>query len=408
MNIIWKNLGKKYLSKIELGTLYVTFPNNETMIFGNGESPKATLEIKSLNFFKRLTFFGDIGFAESYMDKEFETDNLTNLIEIALINSKQLNTKSEDEKSLSIYNLFPFVNKFKHYLRKNSKTQSRKNISQHYDLSNEFFKLMLDDTMMYSSAVFEKVNEDLYDAQIRKLDLLAQKLNLKKGSKVLEIGSGWGAMAMHLVKNYGCEVTTLTLSNEQKKLCEQRFKEHKIEESVNIMLKDYRDMEGKFDAIVAVEMFEAVGREYFDLFFKKCESLLKVNGVLSMQIITMPDQRYESYCKGTDFIQKYIFPGGHLPSVSKILQTTTKHTKLNLLSLDDYTEHYAKTLNIWHKNFNEKLDEIKDLGFDDYFIRMWRMYLCYCEAGFLTRNINLVQLSLTRYENSHLNKGLVA
>ena len=408
MNFIWNSFGKKFLSKIEIGTLEVQYPNKEVQSYGNGNFPKAKLQINNANFFRRLMFYGDIGFAESYMDGEFESDNLTNLIEIALLNSKQLKTKSEDDKGFSVYNLFPFFNKIKHLLRKNSKTQSQKNISQHYDLSNDFFKLMLDDTMMYSAAVFEHINEDLYDAQIRKLDLLAKKLNLKKGSKVLEIGSGWGAMAMHLVKNYGCEVTTLTLSKEQKKLCEDRFKEHKIEESINIMLKDYRDMEGKFDAIVAVEMFEAVGQEYFDIFFKKCESLLKDNGVLSMQIITMPDQRYESYSKGTDFIQKYIFPGGHLPSVSRILQTTTKHTKLNLLSLDDYTEHYAKTLNVWHKNFNEKLDEIKALGFDEYFIRMWRMYLCYCEAGFLTRNINLVQLSLTRYENAKLNKGLVA
>ncbi|RXJ63210.1 cyclopropane-fatty-acyl-phospholipid synthase, partial [Halarcobacter ebronensis] len=205
------------------------------------------------------------------------------------------------------------------------------------------FKLMLDDTMMYSAAVFQNENEDLFEAQNRKLDVLAKKLNLKKGSKVLEIGSGWGAMAMHLVKKYECEVTTLTLSKEQKKLCEDRFKEHKIEESINIMLKDYRDMQGQFDAIIAVEMFEAVGREYFDIFFKKCQSLLNPSGVLVMQIITMPDQRYSSYCKGTDFIQKYIFPGGHLPSVGKILETTTKHTKLNLLHMEEFTEHYAKT-----------------------------------------------------------------
>lgn len=174
------------------------------------------------------------------------------------------------------------------------------------------------------------------------------------------------------------------------------------------MLKDYRDMKGEFDAIIAVEMFEAVGREYFDVFFKKCESLLNPTGILVMQIITMPDQRYSSYCNGTDFIQKYIFPGGHLPSVGKILDVTTNHTKLNLLHMEEFTEHYAKTLNIWHKNFNTKIDEIKDLGFDEYFIRMWRMYLCYCEAAFLTRNINLVQVAFTRYQNIALNKGLVA
>ncbi|XPV70383.1 MAG: class I SAM-dependent methyltransferase [Halarcobacter sp.] len=408
METFWNKVGDKFLSKIKEGTLEVTFSNGKTRIYGNNKKPKAKLLLNNANIFKRLTLYGDIGFAESYMDKDFECDNLSSLIEIALINSDSLETKSEDEKRLSFYNLFPVLNKIKHYMRRNSKTRSQKNISQHYDLSNQFFKLMLDDTMMYSSAVFENPNESLYEAQKRKIDILAKKLNLKKGSKVLEIGSGWGAMAMHLVKEYECEVTTLTLSKEQKKLCEDRFKEHNIEESINIMLKDYRDMKGEFDAIIAVEMFEAVGREYFDVFFKKCESLLNPTGILVMQIITMPDQRYSSYCNGTDFIQKYIFPGGHLPSVGKILDVTTNHTKLNLLHMEEFTEHYAKTLNIWHKNFNTKIDEIKDLGFDEYFIRMWRMYLCYCEAAFLTRNINLVQVAFTRYQNIALNKGLVA
>ncbi|QKF82973.1 SAM-dependent methyltransferase [Halarcobacter ebronensis] len=408
MNFFWKRIGEKFLSKIEYGDLEVQFPNNQIKKFGNGTFPKAKLILNNWDLFRRLSFYGDIGFAESYMDKDFECEDLTSLIQIALINSKQLQTKSEDEKKLSSYNLFPIFNKIKHNMRKNSKTKAQKNISKHYDLSNDFFKLFLDDTMMYSSAVFSQNDETLFEAQQRKIELLAKKLNLKKDSKVLEIGSGWGAMALHLVKEYQCEVKTLTLSKEQKRLCEQRFKENKIEEFVDVLLKDYRDMNGKFDAIIAVEMFEAVGQEYFHIFFKKCEELLKENGVLVMQIITIPDQRYKSYSKGTDFIQKYIFPGGHLPSVNKILNVTSKHTKLNLLSLDDYTEHYAKTLNIWHKNFKEKLEEVKKLGFDEYFIRMWEIYLCYCEAGFLTRNINLIQISFTRYENMQLNKGLVA
>lgn len=408
MKSFWNKLGDKYLSKITKGDLEVTFCDGKVKKYGNNQGPKSKLILNNADLFRRLTFYGDIGFAESYMDKDFECDDLTAFIKIALLNSDSLQTKSEDEKSFSLYNLFPVVNKIKHTLRKNSKTRSQKNIQEHYDLSNKFFELFLDDTMMYSSAVFEKADESLYEAQIRKIDLLAKKLNLKKGSKVLEIGSGWGAMAMHLVKEYDCEVTTLTLSKEQKKLCEDRFKEHNIEESVDIMLKDYRDMEGQFDAVIAVEMFEAVGREYFDVFFKKCEALLKQSGILVMQIITMPDQRYSAYCKGTDFIQKYIFPGGHLPSVGKILEVTTKNTKLNLLHMEEYTEHYAKTLNIWHDNFNKKINEVKDLGFDEYFIRMWKMYLCYCEAAFLTRNINLVQIAFTRYENMALNEGLVA
>lgn len=408
MKGFWNKVGDKFLSKIAHGKLDVIYDNKEIKTYGNNKEPYAKLILNDSDFFRKIFFFGDIGFAESYMDKDFECEDLTSLIKISLLNSYHLETKSEDSRKISFYNLFPFANKLKHLLRKNSKTRAQKNISEHYDLSNAFFELMLDDTMMYSSAVFKNQNESLYEAQKTKIQTLAKKLNIKKGSRVLEIGSGWGSMAMHLAKEYDCNVTTLTLSKEQKKLCEQRFKENKLEDSIDILLKDYRDIEGKFDAIIAVEMFEAVGREYFDIFFKKCESLLKPSGILLMQIITIPDQRYEAYCKGTDFIQKYIFPGGHLPSVSKILEVTKENTKLNLLHMEEYTEHYAKTLNIWHDNFNLKLEDIKALGFDEHFIRMWKMYLCYCEAAFITRNINLVQIAFTRYENMALNEGLTA
>ena len=408
MNGFWNKLGDKYLQGIKEGTLEVTYSDGTKIIYGNGESPKADVQLNNSAFFKRLSLYGDIGFAESYMDGDFETSDLTALIKIALINSKTLATKSEDKTSSRLVNLLPQMNKVKHWMRKNSKTQSQKNISEHYDLSNDFFKLMLDDTMMYSSAVFEKSDDTLYDAQKRKIKLLADKLRLKPGAKVLEIGSGWGAMAIHLAKEKQCEVTTVTLSKEQKALCETRFKEEEVEKQVEILLKDYRDLEGTFDAVIAVEMFEAVGKEYFDIFFKKCEALLKPSGVLVMQIITMPDQRYAAYSKGTDFIQKYIFPGGHLPSVGKILQTTSTHTRLNLLHMEEFTEDYAKTLRLWQEAFESKLEHVKNLGFDEYFIRMWKMYLSYCEAAFITRNINLVQVAFTRDQNIHLNKGLVA
>jgi cyclopropane-fatty-acyl-phospholipid synthase len=399
----------RYLEKIEIGTLEVEYPNGEKIKYGSTNTyPEANLKLHNNSLIWKIALYGDIGFAESYMDKDFDTDDITKLVQLAILNSSKLKTNSNDYKKLSRFNIFALTNNIKHYLRKNSKTRSRKNISEHYDLSNEFFKLFLDETMMYSSAVFENKDMDLHEAQKKKIDLLAKKLNLKEGSKVLEIGSGWGAMALHLASEYGCEVKTLTLSTEQKKLCEDRFKEHKFEESIEVLLKDYRDMEGQFDAIISIEMFEAVGREYFDVFFKKCEELLKPSGNLVMQIITMPDQRYDAYCKGSDFIQKYIFPGGHLPSVGKILDTTTNHTNLGLVHMEEFTEHYAKTLNIWHQNFLEKLDHVKELGFDEYFIRMWRMYLSYCEAAFLTRNTHLVQLTFSRYHNTNLHLGLVA
>ena len=408
MKKLWNKFADNFFSKIKIGTLEVIFKDKTTKLYGEKNlEDKITLEIYNNRFFIKTVLYGDIGFAESFIDRDFETSNLTKLIELALLNAKYLGTTSENEKN-KLINLMPFFNRFKHSLRRNSKTNARKNISAHYDLSNDFYKLMLDKTMMYSSAVFENKDQDLYDAQKNKLEKLSSKLNIKDGSKVLEIGSGWGAMAIHLAKDKKCDVTTVTLSVEQKKLCKERFKKEGIEDKIDILLKDYRDLKGKFDAIIAVEMFEAVGREYFHIFFKKCQELLKPSGVLVLQVITIPDQRYKAYSKGSDFIQKYIFPGGHLPSILKILETTSKHTRLNLNHLEEFTEHYAKTLNIWHENFENNLDEVKKLGFDDYFIRMWKMYLNYCEAGFLTRNINLHQLVFTRDQNIYLNKGLIA
>jgi len=408
MKTFWYNIGDKYLKKIHFGTLNVTYPSGEKNTYGNNSAPVVDITIHSYDFFKRLALYGDIGFAESYMDGDFDTPMLSELVQLALINSHTLGAKSEDYSKNRLSNLFPFMNRIKHLMRKNSKTRSRKNISDHYDLSNDFFKLMLDDTMMYSSAVFSDSKDDLYSAQKRKMKHLAQKLRIKPGAKVLEIGSGWGAMAIYLAQEMGCDVTTVTLSSEQKELCHERFALEEVEDKIDILLKDYRDVEGTFDAIVSIEMFEAVGSEYFDTFFTKCESLLKPSGVLVMQVITIPDQRYESYAKSTDFIQKYIFPGGHLPSVSKVLEITTRHTRLNLLHMEEFTEDYAKTLRLWDNNFTAKLDKVKELGFDEYFIRMWKMYLNYCEAAFLTRNISLVQMVFTRDQNIDLNQGLVA
>ncbi|WP_348653141.1 cyclopropane-fatty-acyl-phospholipid synthase family protein [uncultured Sulfurimonas sp.] len=408
MKGFWNRLGDKYLQKVELGTLEVEYPNGSIMVYGNNDTPRVKVKINSSSFFRRLAFYGDIGFAESYMDGDFDTDSLTELIKLSLINSKNLGVKSEDYKENRFSNLMPNMNRIKHLMRKNSKTRSKKNISEHYDLSNDFFKLMLDETMMYSSAVFGSHEESLYDAQKRKIEHLAKKLRIKPGAKVLEIGSGWGAVAVHLAKDLGCDVTTVTLSSEQKDFCHDRFRLENVEDKIDILLKDYRDIEGTYDAIISVEMFEAVGAEYFDVFFKKCESLLKPSGVLAMQVITIPDQRYDAYSKSTDFIQKYIFPGGHLPSVSKVLSITTSNTRLNLLHMEEFSEDYAKTLRLWDANFSTKLDEVKALGFDEYFIRMWKMYLNYCEAAFITRNIGLVQLVFSRDQNTDLNRGLIA
>lgn len=409
MRMIWTYFGKQFLAKIKYGNLQVHFPDGSVGTYGNKEGKIISLQIHDVSFFKRLILFGDIGFAESYMDKDFTCTDLVGLISLALKNSESIGIRSDDEKGGFSINLFSYFNKIQHWLNKNSKKQARKNISKHYDLSNDFYTLMLDKTMMYSSAVFEDANEPLQAAQERKISHLADKLKLKKGDRVLEIGSGWGSMAMHLAKERGCEVTTVTLSEAQKRMCESRFIEAGVEDRIDILLQDYRDLNGQFDAIIAVEMFEAVGKEYFDAFFKKCESLLKPHGMLVMQIITMPDNRYEAYANSTDFIQKYIFPGGHLPSVARILQSTSKNTRLNLMHLEEFGEDYAKTLQIWHENFNNQIHKIRELGFDEYFERMWTMYLNYCEAAFATKNINLVQLAFSRDCNdTRLHRGVLS
>ena len=268
MKGFWNNIGDKYLSKIEIGTLSVTYPDGVEKVYGSTDDIHVKVNIHDSCFFRRLAFYGDIGFAESYMDGDFDCDNLHDLIKLSLLNSKQLGTKSEDYKENRFTNLLPNMNRIQHIMRKNSKTRSKKNISEHYDLSNDFFKLMLDDTMMYSSAVFESYEDDLYTAQKRKIQHLAKKLNIQKGAKVLEIGSGWGAMAIHLAKDLDCDVTTVTLSSEQKALCHERFALEDVEDKIDILLKDYRDLEGSFDAIISIEMFEAVGAEYFDVFLK--------------------------------------------------------------------------------------------------------------------------------------------
>lgn len=396
MKPLWNALGKRFLTRIKKGSLSVTFPNGEVKHYGEENATSIHLHVKHPNFFKRLFLYGDIGFAESYMDEEFECDDLQGLIALAIANASSLGTLSEHEKKVPWYNLLPHFNRVRHTLRHNSKTRAAKNISEHYDLSNGFFSLMLDKSMMYSAALFKGEEESLYDAQIRKMEHLAQKLNLKKGMRVLEIGSGWGSMASYLASHYGVHVTTLTLSAEQLKHAKERFKTDGVEGQIDILLQDYRDAQGVFDAIISIEMFEAVGREYFDLFFKKCQSLLSPQGMLVMQIITMPDHRYDAYCKGTDFIQKYIFPGGHLPSVAKLREVTHQHTDFSLCHIETFGFHYAKTLRIWSDNFHQKLDNVKQLGFDGYFIRMWKMYLAYCEAAFLSSSIDLVQVVFAR------------
>ncbi len=334
------------------------------------------------------------------MDVEWDTDNITHVIQWFLLNVDHAPTVSGSGVKSILLNLLKAFNKVYHLRRANSLSGSRKNISEHYDLNNEFFALFLDPTMTYSSAYYSRKDMTLEEAQREKYDRLCRQLHLKPEDHVLEIGSGWGGNAIYMAKTYGCKVTTLTISEEQYKLAKERIATEGLEDKITIQVKDYRQMEGKFDKIVSIEMLEAVGAEYYDAYFRKCADLLKKDGIFALQVITCPDSRFESLKNGVDWIQKHIFPGSLLPSIGAINRAVNSTSDLTLVDLKDIGLHYAHTLRVWYDNFNAHLDEVKQLGFDDYFIRKWNYYLCYCEAAFAMRNINVMQLVYTRPNNT--------
>ena len=295
--------------------------------------------------------------------------------------------------------LFKFFNRIYHNGRSNSLTGSQKNIAEHYDLNNDFFATFLDPSMTYSAAYFKVPNLSLSEAQDEKYDRLCEQLHLKATDHVLEIGSGWGANAIFMAKNYGCKVTSVTISREQQKLAQQRVEAEGLSQRVEIIIKDYRDIEGEFDKIVSIEMLEAVGHNYLETYFAKCAEVLKPNGILAFQVITSPDSRYEQLRRGVDWIQKHIFPGSLLPSVAQLNKAINSTSDFTLVDLKDLGLDYAKTLKLWFENFNSRLNDVKDLGFDDRFIRKWNYYLNYCEAAFEMRNINVMQMVYTRPNN---------
>lgn len=390
------------LCKMPLGFMRITLPDGETVSIGNGEgNVSASIDIKTPDFFKRCVLYGDIGFGEAYVDGDWNTDSITNVIKWFLLNVDHAPTVSGSTMKSGILNVLKFINKVYHSKRANSLGGSRKNISEHYDLNNDFFALFLDPSMTYSSAYFKEQNMTLEQAQMAKYERLCRQLHLNAGDHVLEIGSGWGGNAIYMAKHYGCKVTTLTISEEQYKLAQERIVKENLADKITILLKDYRLMEGQFDKIVSIEMLEAVGAEYYETYFKKCAGLLKKDGIFALQVITCPDSRFESLKNGVDWIQKHIFPGSLLPSVSAINQAINKTSDLTLVDLKDFGLDYAHTLNVWARNFNHNLAEIKKVGFDDYFIRKWNYYLNYCEAAFAMRNINVMQMVYSRPNNSN-------
>ena len=385
---------------MDKGNLYLTLTDGEQITIGNGEgSIAASIVVNSNEFYKRIILFGDIGFGEAYVDGLWDTDNITNVIKWVLLNIENAPGISGSKIQALSLNLLKVYNKLSHFKRANTIEGSRKNISEHYDLNNDFFGSFLDPTMTYSAAYFYRDGLSLQEAQLAKYERLCRQLHLRATDHVLEIGSGWGGNAIYMAKAYGCRVTSLTISEEQHKLAVERVEAEGLGDRVKILLQDYRLMEGVFDKIVSVEMLEAVGHKFMDVYFTKCHQLLKKNGILALQVITSPDSRYESLKKGVDWIQKHIFPGSLLPSVGAINSSINRTGDLTMVDLKDIGLDYAKTLKLWYDSFNANLSKVKTLGFDDTFIRKWNYYLCYCEAAFAMRNINVMHLVYSRPNN---------
>ena len=375
------------LNKIDYGYLELTTYDGKIFQFGDpSHYLKANLIINNPNFNYNLIKSGSVGLAECYMRNEFQTSNLSNLIELTARNIKLIH------KFAGILDI-PVINFVKNKIIKNTKNRSKENISKHYDLGNEFFSLWLDETLTYSSAIFDDKKKKLSDAQNNKYQKLVDLINPNHGDKVLEIGCGWGGFAEYVGKKYDVKLDCITISKKQFEYAKERMHKCGLNEKVNIEIKDYRDLNGKYNSIASIEMIEAVGQNYLESYFNTIKKNLSDDGKAAIQAITIDDRLFNRYKNKQDFIQKYIFPGGFLPNKSSINKYVSENG-LTINSYISYADHYSNTLSIWREEFNKKWDLIKNQGFDLTFKRMWEFYLSYCEAGFKSKNIDLIQFSL--------------
>ena len=390
MNDLFKKLVYKQLSQINNASIFIE-DGDEIKKFGNSKSLTAKIKVISPSFYKSIVFGGSIGASESFIRGEWKSPNLTKVIQVFA-----RNTEAQDKlESFFIFLLQPFFRVI-HRLNQNTIKGSKKNISRHYDLSNDFFKLFLDKKMMYSSAIYKTKKTNLEDAAANKLNVICKKLKLKKSDHLIEIGSGWGGFAIYAAKNYGCKVTTTTISTEQYKYTNNRIKEMGLTKQIRVLLKDYRSLRGQYDKLVSIEMIEAVGHQFYDEYFSVISRLLKADGDALIQAITIKDQRYSHAIKSVDFIQKYIFPGSCIPSLTTIQNSLTKSTDLVINDVRDIGRHYARTLAHWRENFIKNKKNIRKLGFDEEFLRMWLFYFAYCEGGFEEKAISDVHLHITK------------
>lgn len=349
------------------------------------------IAVHDARFYRELALRGTLGAGEAYLRGWWSCPDLVNLFRLLARNADALSGMDGGPARL-----WRWLGGLFRRRRRNTLAGSRRNIAEHYDLGNHFYELFLDETMTYSAGLFEHPEASLAEASIAKYERICRKLRLSPGDHILEIGSGWGGFALHAARRYGCRVTSTTISQAQHEYCRRKVREAGLGEFVNFVCEDYRALTGRFHKLVSIEMIEAVGHEYLDVYFRKCSELLADDGMMLMQAITIPEQRYDSYRRSEDFIQRYIFPGGCLPSLGAITASLGRVTDLRLTHLLDFAEHYAATLACWRERFWNRIDAIRGLGFDERFIRMWHYYLCYCEAGFRERQIGVAQILLEK------------
>ena len=380
------------LDQLAVGELILK-DGKKTRYFGPGGvgALRATITVRDPRFYSEIAFGGSIGGGEAYMHGYWQCDDLVALVRLLLQNRQVL-----DDMEGGLARLAAPVQKLFHWINRNTREGARRNIAAHYDLGNDFFALWLDETMMYSAAIYPSAESSLHEAQVHRLERICQKLDLQPGDHVVEIGTGWGGFALHAAQNYGCRVTTTTISSEQYSKARQRIVDAGLHDRVTVLKKDFRDLEGRFDKLVSIEMIEAIDHDLFDTFFQKCSDLLRHDGDMLIQAITIADQRYAEYRKSVDFIQRYIFPGSGLPSSAVMTDAVARKTDMRLLDLEDIGLHYATTLNDWRQNFTARLEDVRRQGYPESFIRMWEYYLCYCEGAFLERAISDVQILFSK------------
>jgi cyclopropane-fatty-acyl-phospholipid synthase len=361
---------------------------------GDGTSQPITIDVIDVGFYRAIAANGSVGAGEAWMEGHWRCDDLVGLIRLLVQNRELL-----DGMETGVARLGGIAMRGLHALRKNTREGSRRNISAHYDLGNEFFSLFLSEDLMYSSALYAGDDDDLETASTRKLDRICQKLRLRPGDRVIEIGTGWGGFAVHAARQYGCHVTTTTISREQHALAASRVAEAGLQDRVTLLLEDYRDLKGTYDKLVSIEMIEAIGAQYLDTYFGKLASLLKPDGLALVQAITIEDHRYKQALHSVDFIKRHVFPGSFIPSIAVMLDAKTRSSDLALTHLEDFGSSYARTLHAWRKRFMARLPEVRAQGFDERFVRMWEFYLAYCEGGFLERSIGVAQLLMAKPGN---------